>query len=452
MFFSVLLISITFLTETLYYKVYYKHYQLKTLNTVSEYIKNQSSIDDDNYSDVETIVYENGVCLSIYDEYGEVKNINDKTKNCKLMDPVVRKYIFDYMNNDTFDSEYSFKDKMDSGYLKAIKIGNQDIFIYMPMQDNFLVHNLIKNQLSNIFIIAIIFSIFIAGYLSLILTKPILKIINKANNIGKENYNNKIDKIGIYELDELNCTLDHVQEELGKVKEYQNDLLANVTHDLKTPLTMIKAYAEKIKDISYKNKENLDKDVDIIVSEANRLTLLVNDILTFSEFESNKNLNCEEYDLVLEVNEIINKYSLIKEVEGYHINVDMPNKAIVYGDKKRINGVIYNLINNAINYTGDDKNVYVTIKKVNKDYLVQIKDTGKGIKKEDQLNIWTKYYKNDKNHKRNVISTGLGLSIVKETLENHNLEYGVDSKLNNGTTFYFKINSPVRHSKNTKKN
>ena len=150
-------------------------------------------------------------------------------------------------------------------------------------------------------------------------------------------------------------------------------------------------------------------------------------------------LNIESYDLAVDVRNIVNKYQIIKETEQYKINLEMPDSVIIKADRKKMNQVIYNLINNAINYTGDDKSVTVKISKQKRCYLVEIIDTGKGIKKEDIPYIWNKYYKNDKNHQRNVVSTGLGLSIVKEILELHNYEYGVKSQLKKGSNFYFKI-------------
>ena len=103
-------------------------------------------------------------------------------------------------------------------------------------------------------------------------------------------------------------------------------------------------------------------------------------------------------------------------------------------------GVDILLLINAINYTGDDKKVIISIEE-NKKYLrVKITDTGKGIKKEELDKIWDKYYTNEKNHKRNKIGTGLGLSIVKNILIKHKFKYGVTSKVNKGTTFYFDIN------------
>ena len=108
-------------------------------------------------------------------------------------------------------------------------------------------------------------------------------------------------------------------------------------------------------------------------------------------------------------------------------------------DKSKINQVVYNLINNAINYTGDDKVVKIKVTEEDNQYLVEFIDTGKGISNKDIKYIWNRYYKQEKNHKRNVVGSGVGLSIVKSILIRHNFEYGVKSKRNHGTTFYFKV-------------
>ena len=117
----------------------------------------------------------------------------------------------------------------------------------------------------------------------------------------------------------------------------------------------------------------------------------------------------------------------------------MPNKAMIMADKNKLNQVIYNLINNAINHTGKDKTVTIRLSKKDNEYLFEVIDTGKGISEEEIPLIWNKYYKNDKNHQRNVVGTGLGLSIVKSILEKHQFEYGVKSKKGKGSNFYFYI-------------
>ena len=128
-----------------------------------------------------------------------------------------------------------------------------------------------------------------------------------------------------------------------------------------------------------------------------------------------------------------------KTTEDYKFIVELPEKSEVTADKKKIMQVIYNLINNAINYTGEDKKVIIRVKNTRKEYIVEIEDTGKGIKKDEIPYIWDKYYKSDKKHQRNVVSTGIGLSIVKEILTKHKFDYGVKSTLKKGSTFYFKI-------------
>ena len=115
---------------------------------------------------------------------------------------------------------------------------------------------------------------------------------------------------------------------------------------------------------------------------------------------SSDELNIESYDLIEELNQILKRYEIIKETENYKFITNIPEKAMVKADKKKINQVMYNLINNAINYTGDDLTIKINITDCKKRYLVEIIDTGKGISEEDLKFIWSKYYKNEKNHKR----------------------------------------------------
>ena len=110
------------------------------------------------------------------------------------------------------------------------------------------------------------------------------------------------------------------------------------------------------------------------------------------------------------------------------------NDVTINCDELRLTQVIYNLINNAINYTGKDNKIIINVKEDNK-IKIEVSDTGKGIKKEEIPFIWDRYYHSKKNHKRNLIGSGIGLSIVKTILESHNFEYGVTS--DKGTTFYF---------------
>lgn len=428
--------------ETVFFTVFYSKYQKESASKVAKIIINSDLKSNTNNNFIENLAYENNLCISVYGDYGEVKDYNTKMLGCNLNNHLVVKHIYEFISGDKKEKTYHLTIKDNNpGFLYALKNQTTDIFIYAPLKENTTVSKLLHSQLIYITLICIFISSAVASFVSRKITDPIRQITKKARNIGKENYDNTFEVTGINEIDELSDTLNIVQNELGKVQTYQRDLLANVTHDLKTPLTMIKAYAEKIKDISYKDKEKLDADVNIIVDETDRLTLLVNDILEMSELQDcQNNLYLEEFDLVQEIKNIIQKYDIVCERENYQISTILPETAFIKADKKKINQVIYNLVNNAINYTGDDKKVKVEIEEKGKKYIIKIIDTGKGIKSKDLKNIWTKYYKDDKHHQRNVVSTGLGLSIVKEILEKHDFEYGVNSKLNVGSEFYFKVN------------
>ncbi len=234
--------------------------------------------------------------------------------------------------------------------------------------------------------------------------------------------------------------LSHSEAEQKKSEQMKVDLITNVSHDLKTPLTMIKAYAEKVKDITYKDPEKREKDLNIIIDETDRLNALVNDLLDLSKMQAGEcELNISEYDIVKNIKEIIKRYDIVIEKEGYIFELDMPNSAKVKSDKAKIEQVIYNLINNAIEHTGDNLTIKIAVKKQIDGVLISITDSGKGLTEEEKRLVWNRYYKKEKRHKRNMIGSGIGLSIVKGILESHRCEYGIDSKIGEYTTFYFKL-------------
>ena len=172
---------------------------------------------------------------------------------------------------------------------------------------------------------------------------------------------------------------------------------------------MIKAYAEMSRDLNGHDKTKRDQNMNVIIEEVDRLTILVNDILTLSKVQSNiEELTYTEFDLVEMINSIIKRYDILKEKENYKFIFKNKSPIIVKADKVKIEQVIYNLINNAINYTGDDKKITIKIKNAKNIVRVEIIDTGKGIDEKDIPYIWDKYYKNKKKHKRNLIGTGLG--------------------------------------------
>ena len=202
---------------------------------------------------------------------------------------------------------------------------------------------------------------------------------------------------------------------------------------------MIKAYAEMARDINYNNKKKREENLNIIVDEVDRLDLLVNDILELSKVQANTEKYVKEkIDINDFVSGIVKKYDYLKE-DGYEIIYNDIKNIFVNEDKKRLNQILDNLINNALKYTGKDKRVIVNIVDLKKRIRIEVVDSGKGIKKEELKYIWDKYYKIDKSYQRNTKSTGLGLSIVKNICVQNDIKYGVDSKENSGSTFWIEL-------------
>lgn len=440
--YNIVIILLLWVCQIKILDIYYEKEQVDNMNNI---VKSLNSTDSSNLtSTLQDIAYENDVCIVLSDDISVVGAYNINMNGCILKNnnSKVRELMYNFVNSDETFKSYKFinEDKHISALLYGIKLDNKTAFIYSNLEDISDFTILIKQQLMYVCIIGIFIAIIISIFLSSKITEPITKITKKAKKLGSGDTEVIFEESGIKEIDELSEALTQAQMEMVKTDELRRDLMANVSHDLKTPLTMIKAYAEMIRDISYKDHDKMNEHLGIIVDETDRLTVLVNDILDLSRMQSNADtLSIETFDLADNIKTIVNRYQIIKETEKYIINVEMPESIKIKADKKKINQVIYNLINNAINYTGEDKTVTLRVTKHKKYYLVEIIDTGKGIKESEIPYIWNKYYKNDKNHQRNVVSTGLGLSIVKEILELHGYEYGVKSVLKKGSTFYFKI-------------
>ena len=440
--YNVVIIILLWFCQIKILDIYYEKEQMLNMNNIVYSLK---SVESDNLiSTLQEIAYEKNVCIVVSDDINVVGAYNMNMNGCALKNRniKVKELMNGFVDSDETFKSYKFinEDKHVEALMYGIKVDGKNTFIYSNLEDISDFTILIKRQLMYVCILGIVIAIIMSVFLSNKITEPITKITKKAKKLGTGDTDVYFEDSGIKEIDELSEALTQAQSEMLKTDELRRDLMANVSHDLKTPLTMIKAYAEMIRDISYKDQDKMNEHLSIIVDETDRLTVLVNDILDLSRMQSNADsLSIEKFDLADDIKTIVNRYQIIKETEKYTINLDMPNSIMIKADKKKLNQVIYNLINNAINYTGDDKTVTVRVTKHKKYYLVEISDTGKGIKESEIPYIWNKYYKNDKNHQRNVVSTGLGLSIVKEILELHDYEYGVKSVLKKGTTFYFKI-------------
>ena len=281
-------------------------------------------------------------------------------------------------------------------------------------------------------------ALLLAFFLSRLVASPLRSITQKARRLATGDYTANFEGVGYREVEELADTLNFAAKEIGTADTLQKELIANISHDLRTPLTMIKGYGEMMRDLPGENNE---ENAQIIIDETTRLSELVSDLLDISKLQSGaKKPEPEVFDMVLLMQETLHRYEMLIKRDGYCFDVLLPEgQAYVFADRTMILQVIYNLINNAVNYTGESRRVRVTVALQSDRVRVAIADEGEGISPDQIESIWDRYYRVDKVHKRAVMGTGLGLSIVKQVLEAHHAQYGVESAVGVGSVFWFEI-------------
>lgn len=439
--FSLVIILFLWLFQVIFINKYYEYTKTKDIKHIAN--KLLTAYNSENiYNTLDEISYQENLCIEITSSNSTLYR-SSTTSNCLFSKGVLKE---SFINSGNKEETYNLQNPQfaNKTILEAIKLDdNLYAFLSTSLEPLDSTAKILKEQLLIISILILSLSLLIGYFISKRLSKPIVDISQKANLISKGKIKKEFTSDSdILEIEDLNNSLNEMMVELGKTEELEKDLLANVSHDLKTPLTMIKAYAEMVRDLTYNDKEKRNSNLNIIIEETDRLALLVNDILTLSKLQqSMDNLTLSEFDLILLIKNILKRFTIYEEKYGYNIIFKHTNirKLIIKADQKKIEQVLYNLIINAINYTGSDMKVVINISKVNNLYKIEVIDSGKGIDTKDLDNIFDKYYKSEKKHKRNLYGTGLGLSIVKSIFILHDYKYGVDTKKRKGSSFYFYI-------------
>lgn len=448
--YTTLIILLLWALQIVFLNTYYQ--QMKRASIISAGKQILSHVGDEDFqSYLERTAFENHICVLIVNENGR------KQYSADMLGP------FCLIHTDAIRTiESSLRPVLDGQQKKMVQLIGEEhhrfpkqMLIYAesaagaqgeritlilngvisPLGDT---QEILKNQFWILTMILIAVALMISGLIGQRLTRPVKRINSRAKRLAEGDYRADFEGEGIEEMEELAATLNFAAEGLSRVEELRRELVANVSHDLKTPLTMIKAYAELIRDITGENPEKRNEQLEVIISEADRLTGLVGDLIRVSrDEEAEDKLQTEPFDLGEEIGSVAERFAQL--CPDYRIEVENKGPFPVAADRKSISQVLYNLVSNAINYTGDDHRVVIRVKDEVEWFRVEIIDTGAGIPKEEQPLIWERYYRSRNTHQRPVAGSGLGLSIVRSALMKQNFPYGVESEPGNGSCFWFSV-------------
>lgn len=299
----------------------------------------------------------------------------------------------------------------------------------------------LKLQLYIVTAVMILMSVILAAIIAKRISRPLENINRSAKILAGGHYDVQFDGKGFLEIKELSDTLNAAAKELSRAEGLRRELMANVSHDLRTPLSLIYSYAEMMHDFP---GEIAPTQTQTIMDETKRLASLVDDVLDLSKLENGmQELKYSKFCLTDLIRETTERTAELVRQSGYVVDFVSDQDCFVYADEVKINQAYYNLLINAINYSGDNRRIEVRQSVRDGKVKIEVIDQGEGISAEELPFIWDRYYKSDKDHRRAVTGSGLGLSIVKKIFELHNAECGVDSRAGEGSTFWFRLDEVV---------
>lgn len=311
------------------------------------------------------------------------------------------------------------------------------IIITAPIESMDQTVEIIKEQLVYITLLLLVLASLMAFLLSKQFSKPILKISQATKKIAKGEYETKLNTHQLDEIGQLAKDIEEMSFELGQIDRLRKELIGNVSHELRTPLSIIRGYAETLRDVSGEHPEKRNHQLGIIISESERLSGLIEDILNMSQIESGAiTMAKQRFDLMDLVNDLRMKFEVMHPIEVISDQTEMT----VYADRRRIEQVFYNLIGNAIAHAQTSKPIQVEIHASEQVVHIGIRNYGEVLSEEALKRIWQRFYQVQSLEQGKPKGSGLGLAIVKSILESHKVKYGAASSAETGTLFWFELN------------
>lgn len=270
--------------------------------------------------------------------------------------------------------------------------------------------------------------------------RPLRQITEAATQYASGNLTYEIPVNTHDEMGYLSASLNYMSVQLRDMEEYQKKIVANVSHDFRSPLTSIRGYVQAMTDGTIP-PELHGKYLDIILFETERLTDLTKDLLTLNEFDTKELLlDKTEFDIQEMIKNTAASFEGACTPKRISIGLLLlPGEVLVYADRRKIQQVLYNLIDNAIKFSENESSVTIEVTARGEKIFVSVKDSGIGIPRKELNKIWERFYKSDLSRGKDKKGTGLGLAIVKEAIQAHDEHINVISTEGVGTEFIFSL-------------
>ena len=293
-----------------------------------------------------------------------------------------------------------------------------------------------RSILGPLALVLLVLDLIVALLFSRWFTRPIQRLSAGARQIAAGNYDVQISVVHRDEIGQLAADFNHMAAEVKRSAQLEKDILANVSHDLRTPLTLIKGYAETVRDLTDPGSEKHTEQCNIIVDETDRLSALVNSVMELSKVQNgSEKPNLIDFDMGELCFEVAGRYDALCDQNGWQLKLEADQAAPVRADPAMMERVLHNLLGNAFHHIGADGVVALRVLPLKEGCRVEVEDHGPGIPPEDLPYIFDRYYRARQDAGKT--GTGLGLSITKAILQQHGFAFGVDSAVGKGSTFWF---------------
>ena len=323
--------------------------------------------------------------------------------------------------------------------------GDQDYIIYI-IDDRETMRSL-NDQLLLIIVEALAVGLVISVFLSLLLAKtmiaPIQELTHAAEKVASGDFTDKVensskDEIGVLTrtFNDMALQLEETLDDLKRSEQMRREFVANVSHELRTPITGVKSYAETLAADPDMPADTRERFLNVILNESDRMTKIVQDLLTLSRFDAGSfEFSFDYFSFETSVRDVYNAVRMEAQAHGHAFIIELePGIPRIRGDKARVEQVLMNMVSNAIKYTKDGGRITIKAGVRGGEVWCSVKDNGIGIPKEDTQKVFDRFYRVDKARSRESGGTGLGLSIAQEIVVRHGGHIDLKSRMGHGTT------------------